>query len=110
MAQRLVRAKNKIRDAGILYVVPETKDMATRLDAVFTVIYLVFHEGHAATRGGALVSTDLCAEAIRMGRLVRWLMESASSVGGDSSRRASCSCMMLRGKGERLTVVKRTCS
>ena len=73
MAQRLVRAKRKIRDAGIPYVVPETKDMAERLDAVLTVIYLVFNEGYAATRGGPLVRTDLCAEAIRLGRLVRML-------------------------------------
>ena len=73
MAQRLVRAKRKIRDAGIPYVVPETKDMAERLDAVLTVIYLVFNEGYAATRGGPLVRTDLCAEAIRLGRLVRTL-------------------------------------
>jgi len=74
MAQRLVRAKRKIRDAGIPYVVPETNDMAARIDAVLTVIYLVFNEGYAATRGGPLVRTDLCAEAIRLGRLVRTLM------------------------------------
>ncbi|HZW80463.1 MAG TPA: RNA polymerase sigma factor [Candidatus Deferrimicrobiaceae bacterium] len=74
MAQRLVRAKRKIRDAGIPYVVPDTKDMAARLDAVLTVIYLVFNEGYAATRGGPLVRTDLCVEAIRMGRLVRLLI------------------------------------
>ena len=73
MAQRLVRAKRKIRAAGIPYVVPETKDMAERLDAVLTVIYLVFNEGYAATRGGPLLRTDLCAEAIRLGRLVRML-------------------------------------
>jgi len=74
MAQRLVRAKRKIRAAGIPYVVPDTKDMASRLDAVLTVIYLVFNEGYAATRGGPLVRTDLCAEGIRLGRLVRSLM------------------------------------
>jgi RNA polymerase sigma-70 factor, ECF subfamily len=74
MAQRLVRAKRKIRDARIPYVVPETKDLAARLDAVLTVIYLVFNEGYAATRGGPLVRTDLCAEAIRLGRLVRSLI------------------------------------
>ena len=74
MAQRLVRAKRKIRDAGIPYAVPETNDMPERLDAVLTVIYLVFNEGYAATRGGPLVRTDLCAEAIRLGRLVRSLM------------------------------------
>ncbi len=73
MAQRLVRAKRKIRDAGIPYIVPEAKDLAERLDAVLTVIYLVFNEGYAATRSGPLVRTDLCAEAIRLGRLVRML-------------------------------------
>jgi RNA polymerase sigma-70 factor (ECF subfamily) len=74
MAQRLVRAKRKIRDAGIPYAVPQTADMAARIEAVLTVIYLVFNEGYAATRGGPLVRTDLCAEAIRLGRLVRTLM------------------------------------
>jgi RNA polymerase sigma-70 factor, ECF subfamily len=74
MAQRLVRAKRKIRDAGIPYIVPETNDMADRLDAVLTVIYLVFNEGYVATRAGPLVRTDLCAEAIRLGRLVRSLL------------------------------------
>jgi len=75
MAQRLVRAKRKIRDAGIPYIVPETTDVSARLEAVLTVIYLVFNEGYAATRGGPLVRTDLCAEAIRLGRLVGVLME-----------------------------------
>jgi RNA polymerase sigma-70 factor (ECF subfamily) len=74
MAQRLVRAKGKIRDAGIPYTVPDTTDMPARLDAVLTVLYLVFNEGYAATRGEALVRTDLCTEAIRLGRLVRGLI------------------------------------
>jgi RNA polymerase sigma-70 factor (ECF subfamily) len=77
MAQRLVRAKHKIRDARIPYSVPDTHDMPARLDAVLTVIYLVFNEGYAPTRGGPLVRTDLCAEAIRLGRLVRVLMAPA---------------------------------
>jgi len=74
MAQRLVRAKRKIRDARIPYVVPQTSDVAERVDAVLAVIYLVFNEGYAATREGPLVRTDLCAEAIRLARLVRALM------------------------------------
>jgi RNA polymerase sigma-70 factor (ECF subfamily) len=73
MAQRLVRAKRKIRDAGIPYKVPGSDELAARLDAVLTVIYLVFNEGYAATRGTPLVRTDLCAEAIRLARLVRSL-------------------------------------
>ena len=74
MAQRLVRAKRKIRDAKIPYTIPEAKDIQERLAAVLTVIYLVFNEGYVATRGESLVRADLCAEAIRLARLVRALM------------------------------------
>src|SRR5437016_14302708 len=74
MAQRLVRAKRKIREARIRYGVPEASEIAERLDSVLTVIYLVFNEGYAATRGQRVIRTDLSAEAIRLGRLVRTLM------------------------------------
>ena len=74
MAQRLVRAKRKIKDARIPYVVPEGSELAERLEAVLTVIYLVFNEGYAATRGDGLLRHDLSAEAIRLARIVRQLM------------------------------------
>jgi RNA polymerase sigma-70 factor (ECF subfamily) len=74
MAQRLVRAKRKIRDAGIPYAVPGANELGERLDAVLTVIYLVFNEGYLATRGDRVIRTDLSNEAIRLGRLMRTLM------------------------------------
>ncbi|MDZ4878176.1 MAG: hypothetical protein CLLPBCKN_007611 [Chroococcidiopsis cubana SAG 39.79] len=74
MAQRLVRAKRKIRDAGIPYKVPDIGDLSPRVDAVLTTIYLIFNEGYAATKGEVMVRADLCAEAIRLGQLVRKLM------------------------------------
>jgi RNA polymerase sigma-70 factor (ECF subfamily) len=74
MAQRLVRAKRKIRDARIPYKIPDTNDMPERVDAVLTAIYLIFNEGYVSTRGEPLVRVDLCAEALRLGHLVRALM------------------------------------
>jgi RNA polymerase sigma-70 factor, ECF subfamily len=74
MAQRLVRAKNKIRVARIPYEVPGQGELAERLDAVLTVVYLVFSEGYAATSGDAWVRRDLSTEAIRLGRLVERLL------------------------------------
>ena len=75
MAQRLARAKRKIRDARIPYIVPAVKEMPARIDSVLAAIYLVFNEGYAATRGDTLLRLDLCAEAIRLGRLVATLMQ-----------------------------------
>ncbi|MDO9485127.1 MAG: RNA polymerase sigma factor [Actinomycetota bacterium] len=74
MAQRIVRAKNKIRDARIPYRVPQDSDLPARLDSVLRVIYLVFNEGYLASEGEALVRRELALEAIRLGRLLVDLM------------------------------------
>ncbi len=82
MAQRIVRAKAKIRDAGIPYRIPREADLPDRLRPVLAVVYLIFNEGYAASSGDALVRDDLCHEAIRLGRLLAELMPDEPEVWG----------------------------
>ena len=81
LAQRIVRAKGKIRDARIPYEVPGPKELPERLDAVLRVLYLVFNEGYSASSGAVLTRADLCSEAIRLGRLLIELLPEPEAMG-----------------------------
>src|SRR6187399_268165 len=81
LAQRIVRAKNKIRDAAIPYEVPEGPQLDERLDGVLRTIYLVFNEGYSASSGEELTRADLCLEAIRLGRLLVALLPQPEAMG-----------------------------
>ena len=81
LAQRIVRAKNKIRDAAIPYEIPDRTELPERLDAVLATLYLIFNEGYSATFGSALTRADLCGEAIRLGRLLVELLPEPEALG-----------------------------
>ena len=81
VAQRIVRAKSKIRDARIPYEVPSGDELQLRLDSVLRVIYLVFNEGYSATSGAAVTRHDLCREAIRLGTLLVELLPESEAIG-----------------------------
>ncbi|HEX2483811.1 MAG TPA: RNA polymerase sigma factor [Myxococcota bacterium] len=105
LAQRIVRAKRRIAEARVPYEVPPPELLPERLGAVLAVVYLVFNEGYAASRGDALLRTDLCAEAIRLGRLVVELLRGPAAPGGReaSPEAAGLLALMLLHDARRAT-------
>ncbi len=95
MAQRLVRAKRKIRDAGIPYEVPASSEIPARLDAVLTVLYLIFNAGYAASEGDALIRHDLCDEAIRLARVLNALLTDVPGLTEDTEALGLLALMLL---------------
>ena len=81
IAQRIVRAKAKIRDERLPYEVPARAELPARLESALSVVYLIFNEGYAASRGPELTRDDLCAEAIRLGRLMVQLLDEPEALG-----------------------------
>lgn len=95
MAQRLVRVKRKIRDAGIPYQVPPADALAARIDAVLSVLYLIFNAGYTAPQGEALIRRDLCEEAIRLARILIHLLEKEPTLEEDPEALGLLALMLL---------------
>ena len=107
LAQRIVRAKAKIRDARIPYQVPSREDLPERLDTVLQVIYLVFNEGYAASSGESLTRPDLSGEAIRLGRL---LIELLPDAGSDRPARADAAARIAARRPHVADAARSSCS